>query len=239
MNSSLYLICQVLVFIFAFGLLGTIVFALKFAFKKLRFKADASKRMVHFVILGILFWLSILAIGAYTGFFKNFDTLPPRIMLAVIPSIILIISLLRSRLFKLILRTIPKSWLIYIQSFRIIMEVMLWLGFVGSFVPLQMTFLWLNQDIIVGITAILAGSLFFRRRYMRWEAILWNVFGVLLLFNIFLIGFFSAPSPFQVFLSNPGSEFIGNMPFIWIPGFIVPFALAMHLFSLKQLLRKY
>jgi hypothetical protein len=28
---------------------------------------------------------------------------------------------------------------------------------------------------------------------------------------------------------------MAHFPFIWIPGFIVPFALAMHLFSLKLL----
>ena len=237
MDPTLYRLCQFLVFIIAFCLLGSIVFALKFAFKKLRFRAHLSRRIIHFVILGMLFWLTIISIGSITGFFKDFQTLPPRIMLAVIPTLLLVIFLLRSRLFKIVLKTIPKSWLIYIQSFRILMEIMLWLGFVGSFVPPQMTFLWLNQDIIVGVTALLGGSLFFRRHGMKWGAILWNVFGILLLLNVFIIAFFSAPSPFQVFLTIPDSSFVASMPFIWIPGFIVPFAFAMHVFSLKQLMR--
>ncbi len=239
MNPTLYLTCQILIFAIVFGLLGAMVFGLKYAFKKLRIKLEIRQRLVHFIILGMLLWLTILAVGAITGFFQDFASLPPRIIFAALPPIILIISLFRSRLFNVILKIIPKRWLIYVQSFRIILNLMLWVGFVGIFVPLQMTFLWLNQDIIVGLTAILAGSLFFRRRYMRWEAVLWNVFGLFLIINLVIIAFFSAPHPFQVFLNEPHNTFVANMPFIWIPGFIVPFAIAMHLFSLKQLMRKY
>ena len=179
-----------------------------------------------------------MAVLAHIDFFQDFQSLPPKIMLTIIPNIILIYLLWNSRFFNIILKVIPKSWLVYVQSFRIIMEGMLWLGMIGNFIPLQMTFEWLNQDIIVGITAAMPGGLFFGRRYMRMPAILWNVFGILLLVNVFMIGFFSSPSPFRVFLNEPSSAFIANVPFIWIPGFIVPFALAMHLFSLKQLMKK-
>ena len=117
------------------------------------------------------------------------------------------------------------------------MELLLWLGFLGGFIPVQMTFEWLNYDIIVGITAIMASYVFFfKGRIRKPEAILWNSFGIILLINVPIIGILSAPSPIQVFLNLPDSSFVFNVPFIWIPGFIVPFALAMHLFSLKQLL---
>ena len=117
------------------------------------------------------------------------------------------------------------------------MEIFLWLGFIVGFVPPQMTFEWLNFDIIVGITALMGGYTFFgRRRYRRFEAILWNFFGIVLLINIVLIALLSAPFPFRVFMNEPVNTFVAYFPFIWIPGFIVPFAFAMHLFSLKQLI---
>jgi hypothetical protein len=204
----------------------------------MRISAENRKELLTHIRFGLILWLAILAVLAHLDFFQNFESLPPRIFLTVIPNIILIIFLLRSRFFNLVLKIIPKSWLIYIQSFRIIMEGMLWLGMIGNFVPLQMTFEWLNQDIIVGLTALVAGGLFFGRREMRLPAILWNVFGILLLVNVFFIGFLSSPSPFRVFMNEPSTAFIANVPFIWIPGFIVPFALAMHLFSLKQIIKK-
>ncbi|MFK7934577.1 MAG: hypothetical protein AB8G22_13790, partial [Saprospiraceae bacterium] len=56
------------------------------------------------------------------------------------------------------------------------------------------------------------------------------------LINVLIIGIFSNPSPFRVFLNEPSSIFVNQFPFIWIVSFIVPFALAMHIFSLRQLL---
>lgn len=238
MNPNLYLICQLIVILLVLGLLSTISFGLKYAFRKLHIQSENRKELITYIRFGFLLWLAILAVLSHIDFFQDFQTLPPKILLTVIPNILLIIFLWRSRLFDLILKVIPKSWLIYIQSFRIIMEGMLWLGMVGNFIPAQMTFMWLNQDIIVGITAIMAGKLFFGRVYLKSAAIIWNVFGILLLINVFFIGILSSPSPLRVFLNEPSTAFIANVPFIWIPGFIVPFALAMHVFSLKQLMKK-
>ena len=183
-----------------------------------------------------MLWLAILATLSYLGFFRNFESLPPRILVAFIPPLILIISLLFSRLFKFILLVLPFRWLVYIQAFRILMELFLWLGYQGGYVPPQMTFEWLNFDIILGLTALMAGYVFFGNgRYQRFEAIIWNIFGIVLLINIVVISLLSTPSPYQVFSIEPDNRFIAEFPFIWIPGFVVPFALAMHLFSLKQL----
>ncbi|MDF1868274.1 MAG: hypothetical protein P1U70_25860, partial [Saprospiraceae bacterium] len=238
MNLNLYLICQLIAILLVFGLLSMIAFGLKHAFRKLRIRSENQKTLITYIRIGFILWLAILAVLSYIDFFQDFQTLPPKILLAIIPNIVLIFFLWKSRFFSLILKTIPKPWLVYVQSFRIIMEGMLWLGMIGHFVPLQMTFLWLNQDIIVGLTAVVAGGLFFRRRQMKLPAILWNIFGILLLINVFFIGMLSSPSPLRIFLNEPSTAFIANVPFIWIPGFIVPFALAMHVFSLKQLMEK-
>jgi len=113
------------------------------------------------------------------------------------------------------------------------------MGMLANFVPFQMTFTGFNYDIIVGITAILGGMVFFGKgRLRRFEAIIWNIFGILLLLFIVGISAVSAPGPLQIFTNEPANRMIAFVPFIWLPGFVVPFALAMHLFSLKQLLRK-
>ena len=192
--------------------------------------------LLRYISLGLFFWLAILAFLALTGFFYRFDRFPPPVFLALVLPVILIVLLMFSKLVGVILKAIPESWLIYVQTFRILMEVFLWMGFLGGFVPIQMTFEWLNFDIIVGLTAPMAGFVFFgRRRYRKFEAIIWNIFGIVLLVNILLIALFSMPTPFQAFVTEPDNSFIALFPFIWIPGFIVPFALAMHLFSLRQL----
>lgn len=119
------------------------------------------------------------------------------------------------------------------------MEIMLWLAFVGDLIPFQMTFLGFNMDIIAGITAFFAAKIFFRKgRFFKIETVLWNVFGILLLVNILFVTTVSTPSPFRVFMNEPSSAIIGSFPFIWIPTFIVPYALAMHLFSIRQVFIK-
>lgn len=236
MDLSVYQISQLFIFVLTLGLHGLLLFGLRYAFRRMHLKVDRQDRLVRYTSLGLFFWLAILAFLALTGYFYQFDRLPPPVFLALAPPILLIFALLRSRFFGVVLQAIPERWLIYVQTFRILMEVFLWIGFRAGFVPPQMTFEWLNFDIVAGLTAPMAGFVFFgRRRYRKFEAILWNFFGIVLLLNILLIAIFSMPTPFQVFFTEPDNSFVALFPFIWIPGFIVPFALAMHLFSLRQL----
>jgi len=236
MNATLYLICQILVTCIVLGLVTALAMGFRYALRRLHLPERRRKLYLLFTTLGLICWLAILAVLASEDFFRDFRALPPRILVAILPPVVLIVVLLFSRFFKLILEVIPESWLLYIQSFRVFMELALWLGFLGGFVPFQMTFEGFNQDIIVGITAGMAGFVFFGRgRYRRLEAFIWNIFGIALLSNIVTIAFLSTPSPFRVFTNEPANTFVANVPFIWIPGFIVPFALAMHLFSLRQL----
>ncbi len=231
MNDSLFLIGQLIILLLVFGLLRSLQFGLRHAFYQLSLKGQ----QIRFILAGIFFWLAIISCLAYLGFFQDFSSWPPRVIFVLAPPILLSIGLLFSPSFRLLLRTIPPSWLVHIQAFRIVMELFLWMGYKAGYVPPQMTFEWLNFDIIVGLTAPLAGFVFFgQRRFRKPEAILWNVFGILLLLNILILAILSTPSPWRVFLNDPANTFVATFPFILIPGFIVPFAFSMHLFSLYQ-----
>ena len=235
-NPTLYVLGQIIIVLLTGLLLYSIYIGLNYAFQKLRIRKFKREELLKLYMTSLVLWLAILATLSFIGFFQDFQSIPPPVIVAFIPPVALIIGLLFSRLFRFILIVIPFSWLIYIQAFRILMELFLWLGYFGNYVPRQMTFEWLNFDIMAGISALMAGYVFFGNgRYRRSEAILWNVFGIVLLINIVFIAIVSTPSPFQIFHTRITNTFIANFPFIWIPGFIVPFALAMHIYSLKQL----
>lgn len=239
MNTTIYFISAVLLILLVLVLLAATLYALWSVLEKNASNLQRRKKMLFYVGLGFCCWLAFLALMANIGFFNDFQSIPPTIMVAVAPPIALTIVLLFSKKFAKVLNQIPEHWLIYIQAFRIPMELLLWLGYIGGFVPFQMTFEGLNYDILVGITAILAGFVFFGRgRYRHFEAIIWNISGITLLLNIFMLAVLSTPSPFRVFLNEPANVFVAQFPYIWIPGFIVPFALAIHLFSIKQLIMK-
>lgn len=238
MNTALYLIGQLIIILLCVGVVRILIFGLRNALVQLKIPNQKRQQLINYVRWGCIFWLAILGILAYNGFFIPFDTIAPRFLLVLIPPLSLILYLLCfSRMTRLLLKVIPEKWLIRVQGIRILTELFFGLGFLGLYIPPQMTFLWLNQDVIVGATAPLAAWLFFSRgRYQKPEAIMWNVFGIALLINIIIITSFSLPSSYRVFFNEPSNIFITQFPFIWIIGFIYPFALAMHLFSLRQLI---
>ncbi len=198
---------------------------------------ERADKISNYLLAGLICWLLLTGLVSLTGFFTNFEELPPRIALAMLPPIFLTLYLLFSKRFTPFLELVPESWFVYLQSFRFPLEVILWLGFLGGSVPFQMTFEGFNFDIIVGLTAYIAGFVFFaRNRYRRFEAIIWNIFGLVLLVNIVTIAVVSTPSPLRIFMNEPANRILAYFPFIWVPGFLVPLAFALHVFSLKQLL---
>ncbi|MEM9821904.1 MAG: hypothetical protein AAF985_12565 [Bacteroidota bacterium] len=239
MNPTIYFITAAFLLLLTLAIALALLYALRYGLRGGVLNERQQKSVLLYFGLGIFCWLAFLTLMAFIGFFDNFEDLPPRILVAVLPPLILLLVLLFSKRFGQLLNRIPEHWLIYVQSFRIPMELLLWLGYLGGFIPFQMTFEGLNYDILVGITALMAGYVFFGRgRYRHFEAIIWNISGITLLLNIVLIAVLSVPAPWRVFMNEPANRFIAEAPFIWIPGFIVPFAFAVHLFSLKQLLSK-
>lgn len=240
MSKVIFILCCLIIILLVFFLTSSISYTLRRAYLAMRADMGQQRKMIRLVTYGIGIWLLLTFILAMGGYYSNFKYLPPRIFLfGIFPPLIITIVLLFSKKFTNILRTIPPSWLIKVQSFRIYMELMLWIAFIGDLLPFQMTFQGFNMDIIAGITALFAGSIFFRKgRFFKPETVIWNVFGVLLLINIVFITTVSTPADFRIFMNEPSSEIIATFPFIWIPTFIVPYALAMHLFSIKQVFIK-
>lgn len=236
MIASTHLLTEIFVILIVLGLLWAIIYVMRLVFRLQGIKEEDSRKILAFIAIGFGFWLAILSLLAAIGFFSQFATFPPRLLLVMVPPVALILYLLLSPGFGRVLQLIPPPWLIWVQSFRILVEITLWLGFKAGIVPQQMTFEWLSYDIIVGATAIMGGYLFYwRGRFRQLETFIWNFFGIILLLNVVLIAVLSTPSPYRVFMNEPTSVFLSRFPFIWIPGFIVPFALAMHLFSLRQM----
>ena len=238
MDSTIYLIAQLMIFLLVFGLIGAILFGLRHAFYVLKVDKKKGETLVLYIRTGLVFWLLISALLAWYDFFADFENFLPKLLIVLLPPCCLVIYLaFFSKSFQNILKAIPEKWLIRIQMFRILSELLLWLGCLGSFVPIQMTFQGFNQDIIVGLTAPMAAALFFRKgRRRKLEAFLWNTFGIALLINVLAISLLSAPGPLNLFSNEPIYALIAYFPFIWIPAFVIPFAFAMHLFSIRKLI---
>jgi hypothetical protein len=164
--------------------------------------------------------------------------MPPRILPAFLVPLVAGLLFLRSGPTRDLLARTPPQWPIYLQSFRVVMEIILWLLYLQHRAPVIMTFEGRNVDILVGLTAIPVGYLCFARK--AWSARVafwWNVAGILILLNVVVHAQLSAPSPFRVFVTDPPLTFIAYWPYILLPGFLVPLAWLGHAASLMQIRR--
>jgi hypothetical protein len=236
--TSFYLLTQV-------GFIATTIlyFGLLFVFvwnglSRTTYSADKKRRIIVVCVSALIGWLAITGVLSYTGFFSNFDGFPPRFFLALIIPLVLIVFATTRKVTLEILQYIPTQQLVYLQSFRIIVEILLWMLFVDQLLPVQMTFEGLNFDVISGATAIIMGYLISRRKAHRLVVIAWNFACLGLLINIVTIAILSTPTPFRIFMNEPANTIVTNFPIIWLPAALVPLAYLLHILSLRQLFNK-
>ena len=197
------------------------------------------QRIFTITFIGFVAWLAVQAALSINGFFDDFSTIPPKIVLVPLTGIFISLLIAFSKWFTDLLKIIPPQWLVYFQSFRILVELLLWLACIEGLVPQQMTFEGYNFDVVSGILALPVGwALAKHKSYARGIAIVYNIVGLLLLFNIVTIAVLSMPTPFRQFTNEPANTIVANFPFIYLPGVLVVLAFAFHIFSLRQLLMK-
>jgi hypothetical protein len=84
-------------------------------------------------------------------------------------------------------------------------------------------------DIIAGVAALpLAWSIAARGSRMRALALVWNTIGIADLINAVALGALSSPGPLQVFVGPPTTVMMTTLPWLLVPGFIVPSLIFIH-----------
>jgi hypothetical protein len=239
METTLFQIATAAFVILTFSLIWFVLFTLKKAFYLTQPAIRARKKLIISAVI-LISWLLFLAVLALSGFFQNFQDLPPRFALALLPPVLGIIIISNLKATNTILAALPESSLITFQTFRIVMELILWALSLAYIIPVQMTFEGMNFDVLVGLTApVISYMCFIKKKWPISVAIFWNFLGLALLATIVSIAILSAPTPFRQFMTDPAPTFIASVPFIWLPGFVVPVALYGHVLSIKQLWMKY
>lgn len=211
------------------------------AYRKLLVKSaldqKQSQSLFIKVSLAIAGWVILLALLSIAGFFSNFSAPLPRPGLAIIIPVFILVLLSFTKKFTKLLQLIPPHWPIFMQSFRIIVEILLWVVFSKGLLPKQMTFEGRNYDIIAGLLAIVTGILIIKRvSWWKNAAIVYNIIGIILLLNIIIIAVLSMPGPLRQFMNEPSSAIVAEFPFIYLPGILVVCAASLHIWSLRQLL---
>jgi hypothetical protein len=197
-------------------------------------RASAWHRRSMGVIVG---WMLLIGALALSGTFTQFDAMPPRPALLLMPPLLCIAVLFLSASGRHFIDHMDRSMLTLLHSVRIPVELVLYGLFAYGALPKLMTYEGANPDILSGITALPVFWYGYRKKVLpRGVLIGWNIACLALLINIVARAVLAIPSPFQRFAFDQPNIGVLYFPFVWLPSLVVPMVLFAHLASLRQLL---
>lgn len=179
-------------------------------------------------------WLLVTAGLAKAGALAVWTAQPPRVPLLPLVFLGVVLLLRRTATFRALVAATPRAWPILAQSFRIPVELLLYALYVSDRAPVQVTFEGRNLDILVGATAPLMAWVVARGRASAALVVGWNALGLCVLANTVFIVVTSSPGPLH--LDWPGAPFtaLATWPLVWLPAFLAPLAVTLHVVSLQQ-----
>jgi hypothetical protein len=175
--------------------------------------------------------------AAFSGFYLDSQSMPPRFALAILPSMFIIVGLFFFKKGKEFLDNLDLRFLLMIHFLRIPVEWCLYDLYQQAMIPEIMTFEGRNFDILIGISAILIYLITYTfKRYNRALLIVWNVTGMIFLLNIVVHAILSVQSPIQQFGFEQPNRAVLEYPFVLLPAVVVPLVMLSHLVSLRKLI---
>lgn len=209
---------------------------LRLALSHTRWKPGLQQKIFITTALVVAIWLMVVGVLAQKGVLARFDSFPPRALLIVLLPIVAACVIAFTKRFKTLLLVTPLHWLVLFQSFRIVVEILLWQAFEKGLIPVQMTFEGRNFDVATGVLAIATAVYMQQRpRHAIAAGLVFNIIGLALLINIMAVSILSMPTPMRYFTEGPANTEVTTFPFVYLPSVLVVLAFAFHVFSLRQL----
>ena len=199
----------------------------------------AASKSKTFLIFSLC-WILIQSILGCSGFYKNIDLTPPRIMLfGLLPILLIFVATFFSLNGKKFINSIDLKLLTYCHTIRVLVEIVLTLLCHKGLVSVLVTFEGTNFDILSGISAPIIAFFVFRNKTVRHRALLlWNFICLILLLNVIVTAVLSTPSPMQLLSLAQPNVAILTFPFNLLPSFIAPLMLYAHLIAIRKILIK-
>ncbi len=202
---------------------------------------DRMERLVTWfgVAVPLLIWLFVVLGLAQAGLFRPgaIAPIPALPLAALLPVLLALPALVRSKNVAAALDAVPPSWLIGLQVYRVLGAVFLVRWAAGQ-IPGEFALPAGTGDVLVGLLALpVAFYVHSRERGSHAAGYAWNVLGVLDLALALTMGALTSPSPIQMLAFDHPNTGVGTYPLVMIPAFAVPLSLILHGLSLWQLHR--
>ena len=207
------------------------------------FSPEVRVRVWLAVAVPLTLWLAAIWYLAVAGVFRPVPPLPgqrplPLLPIAILlPPIVALVLLMRSRRIAALIDAMPAHWLVGLQVYRVLGGVFL-INWARGLIPGEFALPAGIGDVLVGLLALpvaayVAGGTAWGRRL----GIAWNVLGLLDFVSAISTGFMTSPGPFQVLALDHPNTLVGTYPTVMIPGFSVPSSIVLHILSIWQLVR--
>lgn len=203
--------------------------ALAIAVLAIGFGADGSARAR--IATGLALWFVLVTAMAATGVLH--DPQGPGVaglgIAVLLPIVILSIRVLRSPALFRGLQAIPLSLLVGVNVIRTFGVAFLILYGTGRLpAPFAPVAGW--GDILVGLAALPVAWLVHRKGAGAHATVLiWNTLGLLDLVAAVGLGVASAPGPLHLLDTEPDADLMTTLPWLLVPGFLVPLLASTHL----------
>jgi hypothetical protein len=191
------------------------------------------------VMIPYTLWMAVMWSAAINGVLRLRLGPVPLVPLAfLVPVIIGVPLLLRSRRIGEVLDAMPATWLVGLQVSRMFGSIFL-VYWARGVAPGIFALPAGTGDVLTGLFALpVAISLASGGGEGRRAAIAWNIFGLFDFAVALTLGLFTSPGPLQLIVPSIPNDVIGLYPDVLIPGFTVPSAILLHALSLRQLRRR-
>jgi hypothetical protein len=194
------------------------------------------------VLASLCVWFIYAGLLAYWGVLRNTSTHPPGVVFLFGPVLLFLIVFVlfigRSTAGARLAMATPLWIILGAQCFRIGVELFLHQLWIDGLIPKMLTFQGANVDIYIGASAPLIAWLSTRGRLGIKIALAWNVLGLLSLINVVIRAVLTVPGPFDLIHAEIPNQMIGTFPFLFIPGFFVPLAVALHVVAIRLIITR-
>lgn len=203
------------------------------------FESQKRAKKKYLVVFGLLSFNLYIYLLAISGFIQTL-TFPPRFALTMIfPAFAFTgVFLYKNRNSDWVMN-IPKHWLFYFQSFRILVESIFVMSVTAGVLHVEATIEGYNFDMAYAITIPILGFLIFNGKALSLRtALIWNYVGLLVLASVIFVFMTTIFAP-QIYGSDTPLMPLEGLayPYVLVAGFLMPAAVFIHVLSVVQLRR--
>lgn len=185
---------------------------------------------------GLGAWLVYGGVMGYAGIIGDASLRPPGPAFLLVPVFLFVVLFLaRSSAGERLALSIPLWVILAAQVFRVGVELFLHQLWLVGMAPRMITYAGGNWDIVIGLSAPIVAYLYAQQRIGERIVLAWNILGLATLANVALRALLTAPGALNFVHAEIPNTAIGTFPFTYIPGFLAPLALVLHVMAIRAL----